>query len=379
MSKIQALLSYNAMDYLASNHTSYQQVKAINAITSCRTSKLGSHTLSCECGHSKQVSNSCSNRHCPTCGGFSKELWVQKQQESLLPSHYFHLVFTVPDSLRELIYFNQDLLYNLMYDAASKTLIDLSKDKLGVIPGFSLVLHTWSQTLLFHPHLHCIFAGGGLSKDQSHFKSFKKKFFLHVKILSAVFKGKFLEGLKKLYLSGDFDPATQTRALSSSDTFQSFLDSLYEKDWIVFSKAVFKCADHVIKYLGRYTHRVAISDFRIKDISNNEVTFSYHDNNDAGKEKVMTLSSIEFMRRFLLHILPHKFVKIRHYGFLSNRFRSSKVALCRKLIARQRGIVLKIIPALDKIALLEKLIGKEKLCCPNCGRYFVYNHEVNLN
>jgi hypothetical protein len=154
MRKIQAVLSYAAMDYISSNYTSYQQVKAINAISSCRTNNAGSHSLTCECGHSKQVSNSCSNRHCPTCGGFSKELWIQKQQESLLPLHYFHLVFTVPDSLRELIYFNQKLLYNLMYDATSKTLIDLSKDKLGVIPGFSLVLHTWSQTLMFH--LGCI-------------------------------------------------------------------------------------------------------------------------------------------------------------------------------------------------------------------------------
>jgi hypothetical protein len=229
------------------------------------------------------------------------------------------------------------------------------------------------------PHIHCIFVGGGLSKDHSHFKSFKKKFFIHVKILSAVFKGKFLEGLKKLYLSGEFEPASQTSTLSSSDTFQSFLDSLYDKDWIVFSKSVFKCADHVIKYLGRYTHRVAISDFRIKSISNNEVSFSYHDNKDGGKQKIMTLAYHEFMRRFLLHVLPHKFVKIRHYGFLSNRFRSSKVALCRKLIAKQGGLVLNVLPRLDKVRLLEKLIGKEKLCCPKCGRYFTYNHEVNLN
>ncbi len=379
MNKIQSVLSYHAMDYIQSHHTSFQQVKAINAISSCRTPNLGSHSLSCECGHKKIVSNSCSNRHCPTCGGFSKELWVQKQQESLLPSHYFHLVFTVPKSLRELIYFNQKLLYNLMYDAASKTLIDLSNNKLGVTPGFTLVLHTWSQTLMYHPHLHCIFVGGGLSKDQSHFKSFKKKFFIHVKILSAVFKGKFLEGLKKLFLNGDFPTASQTSNLSSSDTFQSFLDSLYKKDWIVFSKATFKCADHVIKYLGRYTHRVAISDFRIKSTSNNEVSFSYHDNKDGGKQKIMTLSYDEFMRRFLLHILPHKFVKIRHYGFLSNRFRSSKVALCRKLIARQRGVVLITIPSLSKLELLEKLIGKEKLCCPECGRYYIYNHDVNLN
>lgn len=379
MNKIQSVLSYQAVDYLQSHHTSFQQVKAINAISSCRTSKLGSHTLSCECGHNKIVSNSCSNRHCPTCGGFSKELWIQKQQESLLPSHYFHLVFTVPDALRTLIYFNQKLLYNLMYNAASKTLIDLSKDKLGVTPGFSLVLHTWSQTLMFHPHLHCIFVGGGLSKDQTHFRSFKKKFFIHVKVLSAVFKGKFLEGLKQLYLSGVFPNASQTSHLSSPDAFKSFLDSLYKKDWIVFSKATFKCANHVIKYLARYTHRVAISDYRIKSISNNTVSFSYHDNQNGAKEKLMSLSYNEFMRRFLLHVLPHKFVKIRHYGFLSNRFRSSKVALCRQLIAKQRGVILISVPSLSKLQLLQKLIGNEKLCCPICGSYFIYNNEVNLN
>ncbi len=379
MSNIQSIVSSHASGYIASHHTSFQQVKAINAITSCRTSNLGSHTLSCECGHSKIVSNSCSNRHCLACGGFSKELWVQKQQASLLPSHYFHLVFTVPDSVRQLIFLNQKLLYQLMYDAASKTLIDLSKEKVGAIPGFTLVLHTWTQTLMFHPHLHCIIVGGGLSNDDSHFKSFKKKFFLHVKVLSAVFKGKFLEGLKKLYSSGDLYLPDNGNSPLDPDTFQSFLDSLYAKDWIVFSKAVFKCADHVIKYLGRYTHRTAISDFRIKTVTATHVSFSYQDNTDGGVQKIMTLTTDEFMRRFLLHVLPHKFVKIRHYGFLTNRFRSVKVALCRKLIAKQRGIVIAILPVLDKFELLVKLIGKEKLCCPECGRYFVYNHEVNTN
>lgn len=379
MSKIQSIVSSHALAHIANHHTTFQQVKAINAIASCRTSNLGSHTLSCECGHSKIVSNSCSNRHCPTCGGFSKELWVQKQQASLLPSHYFHVVFTVPDSVRQLIFFNQELLYQLMYDAASKTLLDLSKEKLDAIPGFSLVLHTWTQTLMFHPHLHCIIVGGGLSSNDSHFKSFKKKFFLHIKLLSAVFKGKFLEGLKKLYSSVDLYLPDNQSSLLDPDAFQSFLDSLYAKDWVVFSKAVFKCADHVIKYLGRYTHRVAISDFRIKTVTPTHVSFSYHDNNDGGTQKLMTLTTDEFMRRFLLHVLPHKFVKIRHYGFLTNRFRSAKVALCRKLIAKQRGIVLTILPILDKFELLVKLIGKEKLCCPECGRYFVYNHEVNIN
>ena len=241
------------------------------------------------------------------------------------------------------------------------------------------ILHTWSQTLMFHPHLHCIIAGGGLSKGDLYFKSFKKKFFLHVKVLSAVFKGKLLEGLKSLYSSGDLYLPDNQLSLLDPDTFQSFLDSLYNKDWVVFSKAVFKCADHVIKYLGRYTHRTAISDFRIKAVTATHVSFSYLDNTDGGAKKLMTLTTDEFMRRFLLHVLPHKFVKIRHYGFLTNRFRSVKVALCRKLIAKQRGIVIATLPVLNKFQLLVKLIGKEKLCCPECGRYFVYNHEVNVN
>lgn len=381
MNKLQSILSDNAVDFISNHSVSFQQVKAINAITSCRTPNMGSHELSCACGHKKIVSNSCSNRHCPTCGTFKKEVWVQKQQESLLPSHYFHLVFTVPDSLRKLIFFNQDLLYNLLYEATSKTLLDLSNEKLGVTPGFSLILHTWSQTLMFHPHLHCILAGGGLSmsKEHTYFKSFKKKFFLHVKVLSAVFKGKFLEGLKKLYYAGDLKLPYDLISLSDSDSFKSFLDALYLKDWIVFSKSVFKSANHVLKYLGRYTHRVAISDYRIVNQSDESVTFSYQDNKDGGKKKLMTLSTVEFMRRFLLHVLPHRFVKIRHYGFLSNRFRSEKVALCRKFIAKQRGIILRVIPPLDKFDLLVKLIGKEKLSCPKCGNFYTYNHEVSLN
>ncbi|TCK98027.1 transposase-like zinc-binding protein [Natranaerovirga hydrolytica] len=379
MSKIKSILSYNAINYISKFSTSIQQVKAINSIVSCRTPNMGSHKLSCDCGHSKVVSNSCSNRHCPTCGSFKKELWVNKQQESLLPSHYFHLVFTVPDTLRSFIYFNQKILYDLLYDSVSKTILDLSKNELGVIPGFSLILHTWSQTLMFHPHLHCVLAGGGLSKDESFFKSFRKKFFLHVKVLSPVFKGKFLEGFKTLYNNGDLKFPYDLEYLKSLDDFASFVDNLYLKDWVVFSKPVFKCSNHVIKYLGRYTHRVAISDYRIVSTDDSIVTFSYLDNKDGGKKKFMSLTYDEFMRRFLMHVLPHRFVKIRHYGFLTNRFRAQKVALCRKFIAKQSGVVLKITPSVDKFELLIKLIGKEKLCCPNCGNFYTYTHEVNLN
>lgn len=379
MNKLQSIISHHALNFINNFPLSYQQVKAINAISSCRTPNMGSHTLSCDCGHSKVVHNSCSNRHCPICGTFKKELWIQKQQQALLPSHYFHLVFTVPDSLRMLIYFNQKILFNLLFDATSKTILELSKDKLGVTPGFSLILHTWSQTLMFHPHLHCILVGGGLSKNHSYFKSFKKKFFLHVKVLSSVFKGKFLEGLKALYKENLLKLPHDLNHLSSPYSFQSFVDALYAKDWVVFSKPVFKCADHVIQYLGRYTHRVAISDYRIKDFSDNHVSFSYRDNNDKEKQKIMTLSSDVFMKRYLMHVLPHRFMKIRHYGFLSNRFRTEMTSLCRKLIAKQRGIILKIFPSLSKMDLLVKLVGKEKLCCPNCGNFYSYQYDVNLN
>lgn len=379
MNKLQSIISANAVDVINNNRLSYQQVKAVNAITSCHTPNMGSHKLSCECGHEKIVSNSCGNRHCPSCGSFKKEVWVQKQQESLLPSHYFHLVFTVPDPLRQLIYCNQKLLYNLMYEATSKTITQLSKDKLGITPGFSLILHTWSQTLMFHPHLHCILAGGGLSPDHSYFKPYKKKFFLHVRILSAVFKGKFLEGLKSLIAAGDLKLPGGLEILKDPDSLTSFLDNLYSKDWVVFSKSVFKCADHVIKYLGRYTHKIAIGAYRIVSFSDTEVSFSYFDNKDHGKKKVMTLARDEFIRRFLLHVLPHRFTKIRHYGFLSNRFRHSKVALCRRFIAKQRGLILPVIKSLDKLELLQQLIGKENLCCPECGNYYTYIHNVQIN
>ncbi len=365
-SKIQHILSAATVEYISNHHVSFQQVKALNAIGSCQTKNMGTHSLSCECGHSKTVNNSCGNRHCPTCGSFKKEMWVQNQQQSLLPSHYFHLVFTLPDTLNPLIFYNQKELYDLMYQTASSTLLELSAEKHGVTPGFSLVLHTWGQNLNYHPHLHCILAGGGLSLDQTHFKSFKKKFSIHVKVLSAVFKGKFLEKLKKL-LVGD----TLAQPDGYWDSLTSFLDDLCSKDWVVFSKPVFKYANHVLKYLGRYTHRVAISDHRINEVTDTHVAFSYMDNRDK-KKKTMTITRDDFVHRFMMHVLPHRFVKIRHYGFLSNRFRSEKVTLCRKFIAKQRGLVLQLPKLPDKLQILEQLIGKDKLCCPECGRYFTY-------
>lgn len=192
MNNIQSIFTKHALSYINSNHLSIQQLKAINSISFCKTSKMGSHILYCDdCGNRKVVYNSCGNRHCPSCGFLSKEMWLHKQQESLLPIHYFHLVFTIPDDLRLIVFTNQKTLYNLMYETVSKTIIKLSNEKLNVNPGFSLLLHTWGQNLMFHPHLHCILPGGGLSFDNRYFKTFKKKFFIHVKVLAKVFRTKF--------------------------------------------------------------------------------------------------------------------------------------------------------------------------------------------
>ena len=263
-----------------------------------------------------------------------------------------------------------------MYSAVSHTISSLSRDRLDAIPGFTLLLHTWSQTIAYHPHIHCVLAGGGLSPDGNYFRSFKKKFFLHVKILSKVFHDKFLDALKGLYNNGLIKFFGNVAFLQDNSNFQDLIDVLYSKDWVVFSKPVFKCAEHVLKYLGKYTHRVAISNHRILNVNDQAVSFKYNDNKDHGKKKVMTLSNHEFIRPFLLHILPHRFVKVRHYGFLSNRFRSMKVALCRKLLLKQRGVRLQLehLP-FNPIATLETLISKDKITCPVCGCYLTYVHN----
>lgn len=229
---------------------------------------------------------------------------------------------------------------------------------------------------MFHPHLHCILAGGGLSLDQNHFKSFKKNYFLPVKMLSSVYRAKFLEKLKYLYENDKLVFPNDLEELEEPHVFQTFIDGLFKKDWVVYSKRVFKSAQHVIRYLGRYTHKIAIYADRINKFDEDSVTFAYRDRSDNNRKKEMTLSRKEFVRRFLDHVLPHRFTKIRHYGFLTNRFRHLKTTLIRRLISKQRGLVLTIIKALDKEALLLKLIGKDRMCCPECGGFYHYIHDV---
>lgn len=335
--------------------------KAMNAIEKCRSSALGSHTDICDsCGFHKISYNSCRNRHCPKCQALTKEKWIYDRKFDLLNVKYFHVVFTIPDTLNTIAFHNQKLVYDILFKAVSETLLELSADKkyLGAKIGFTSILHTWGQNLMHHPHIHCIVPSGGLD-SLNKWKDSKYDFFLPVKVLSRKFRGKFLYYLKlaKLDFYGD------DKYLYDTQAFESYLSSLYKKEWVVYCKSPFKNANFVIEYLGRYTHRVAISNNHILKLENGHVSFKWRDYKDSSKWKVMTVSAVEFIRRFLIHILPPRFMKIRHYGLLGNRNKSTKLILCKKLTFTK---ILKK-EKLPLLELIKKLIGKDFSICPACG------------
>jgi hypothetical protein len=309
--------------------------KVMNAIENCRTAALGGHVDECDkCGHVTISYNSCRNRHCPKCQGLAREKWIISQKENLLSTNYFHVVFTIPDSLNEMALRNQREVYSIMFKACSRTLLELAEDKkyLGAKIGFITILHTWGQNLIDHNHIHCIVPGGGLSLDGSRWIGTRKDFFIPVKVMSRVFRGKFLDYLKESYEKNRLRFDGTISELKKKYKFKELLDKLYKTKWVVYCKPPFKNPGFVLEYLGRYSHRVAISNSRIVDIKDGKVTFKWRDYKDDSKEKYMILDANEFIRRFLLHILPDSFVKIRHYGFLSNRNRKQKLKLCRRLL-----------------------------------------------
>lgn len=325
------------------------QHKAINAILNCRTSRLGGHTDTCpDCGYQKPSYNSCRNRHCPKCQTLSKERWIDAQKVCLLNVGYFHVVFTVPQELNAIIYKNQRDCYNLLFRCVAETLQELAGNPkyLGAQIGFTSVLHTWGQNLCFHPHIHCIVPAGGLT-DLGQWKHSRKKFFLPVRVLSRKFRGKFLSMLKC--------------ELPQID--QRLLSQCYEKEWVVYCKPPFHNTACVVEYLGRYTHRVAISNNRIISMENGNVTFKWRDYRDGSRWKLMTLSANEFIRRFLMHILPQGFTKIRHYGFLSSRGKQKKLRICKT----QTGTTPVPKEKLSAEMLIQKLIGRKPSQCPQCG------------
>ena len=350
---------------------SVRQLRAMRAIEICRTAYLGGHVDECDHFGALRISyNSCRNRHCPKCQSLDKERWLESRKRELLPTQYFHAVFTLPEGIRSLSLRNQKVIYNIFFRAVSETIRELSKEKkhLGAVIGFIAILHTWSQTLIHHPHVHCIITGGGLSLDGTRWVSCRQDFFIHVKVLSKVFRGKFLDYLKKAYDRKDLKFPGKVEFLAEKNAFNAMLSELYNQEWVVYCKPPLENAEQAIEYLGRYTHRVAISNERIVRLEGVSVTFSYRDSSDNDKIKYMRLDAQEFIRRFLLHILPDKFVKIRHYGLLSNRGKGIKLALCRELL----GVLVNSEHEDSRKEtwedLLIRLTGINPRLCPVCGQ-----------
>jgi len=315
--------------------TSAAQRHVLDALAACRTSALGGHVDECdECGHPRISYNSCTNRHCPKCLVSGSAEWLDARKVELLPVQYFHVVFTLPAALASLALQNKKVVYDLLFEATSKTLQEIAADPkhLGVQLGFLAILHSWGQILLHHPHIHCVVPGGGLSPDKSRWISCPGDYFLPVKVLSRLFRGKILHLLQRAFDQKRLTFHGSLEMLAEPSLFKGLIDQLYKKEWIVYSKRPFGGPEQVLKYLARYTHRVAISNRRLISIENGKVTFSWKDYADENKQRRMTLDATEFIRRFLLHVLPKGYVRIRHYGFLANRFREASLELCRKLL-----------------------------------------------
>ena len=365
MAEVQDIFQRYGEGYRTHHKLTLDQHKAMSSIQKCRTSQLGGHKEVCDsCGNTRIAYNSCRNRHCPKCQALAKERWIENQKENLLDIGYFHVVFTIPDTLNSVTYQNQRTIYNLMFKVVAETLNELASDKkyLGAKIGFTSVMHTWGQALMHHPHMHCVVPGGGLSSIGKWVNS-RKKFFIPVKVLSRKFRGKFLYHLKQLYDLNKLEFHGSQTYLSDDKEFEKLLSTLYNKEWVVYCKPPFKNAACVVEYLGRYTHRVAISNKRIINIEKDTVSFKWRDYKDNSKQKVMTLSAEEFIRRFLIHILPSGFMKIRHYGLLGNRNKTTKLKLCKQLTHTP----LLIREKASTLQLIQKLIGRDLSKCPNCG------------
>jgi hypothetical protein len=317
------------------SHLAWPHRKVLDAIVRCRTAALGGHRDQCvRCGHQAISFNSCRNRHCPKCQGNARAKWLAARSAELLPVPYFHVVFTLPHELSALTLQNKRLLYDLLYRTSAATMLELARDPkhLGADIGFLGVLHTWGQNLEHHPHVHYIVPAGGLALDGSRWIDSSRRFFLPVHALSRVFRGKFCAGLKQLFAQGKIQSHGSQQHLASLGTFSNFLRQLFRQDWVVYAKPPFGGAEHVLNYLARYTHRVAISNHRLVAFENDRVSFRWRDYAHGGKKKVMTLSAHEFLRRFLLHVLPGGLVRIRHFGLFANRRRSATLERCRVLL-----------------------------------------------
>ena len=353
--------------YLEKYSPSPVQSKVANCIINCKTGAYGANISICEdCGHTQIHYNSCRNRCCPMCQALPKEMWMDKRREDVLDAPYFHIVFTVPQELNPLIYSNQQLLYDTLYHSVSATINELTADTkhLGAKVGYICVLHTWGSEMNFHPHIHVILLGGGLTaKNQWRDKG--KEFFLPVKVLSKLFRGKYLNELKILWEENKLQFHGSSVKYRNHYAFKELLNTCYEKDWIPHCKKTFNGAQSVINYLGKYTHRIAISNHRIIRMDENTVTYYVKDYREKGKWKEFTISGVEFIRRFLMHVPPKRFVRIRHYGLLCTRSKTKHLALCRNLLGCKQ--YLSRLKDMETPQILETLYGIKVTVCKCCG------------
>ena len=343
----------------------FQQLKAFRAIQNCRTAALGGHLDACpQCGYQAISYNSCRNRHCPKCQAQARERWLAARESELLSTHYFHVVFTVPHELNLLVQDNARLFYHLLFTASAATLLEVAADPkhLGAEIGILSILHTWGQNLLAHPHIHCVVPAGGLSADRARWVRPRDTFFLPVKVLSRVFRGKFIAGLKRLHRRKKLRCVGPCAPLAEEKQFRQLLRQLHRQDWVVYAKPAFGGARQVLRYLGRYTHRVAISNHRLLVFDGERVTFRWKDYAHGNQQRLMTLAATEFLRRFFLHVLPKGFVRIRHFGFLANRFRAARLKLCRQLLASE-SLRTQPAPVLN--------VDTPIWHCPHCGSVMV--------
>lgn len=337
----------------------WPQLKALLAIRRCRTAALGGHLDDCaQCGHQTISYNSCRNRHCPRCQTSARDRWLSERTKELLPVAYSHVVFTLPQQLAALAQQNKRVLYDLLLRTSAATLLEIAADAhhLGAKIGFLSVLHTWGQNLKHHPHVHCVVPTGGLAFDEASWIRPRDGFFLPVKVLSKVFRGKFVAGLRRAFSSGRLSFHGELKGLSSQRLFRAFARSLYRNDWVVYSKKPFCGPEHVLQYLARYTHRVAISSHRLLSFGDDQITFLWKDYAHGNKQKRMTLSGDEFLRRFLMHVLPRGFVRIRFFGFLSRRTRAHLLPICRRMVG-----------ALPPRSCDAAPVALGLLTCPRCG------------
>jgi hypothetical protein len=354
------------------------QRRVMTAIEVCRTAVLGGHLERCDqCGYERNAFNSCRDRHCPKCQCLARAQWIEDRQSELLDVPYYHVVFTLPEEIAAIAYQNKEVVYGILFQVTAETLKTIAADPqhLGAEIGFFAVLHSWGQNLQVHPHLHCVVPGGGLSLDGQRWVSCRPGFFLPVRVLSRLFRRLFLEALRKAFDSGKLRFFAALEPLSEALAFAQLLDRLKACEWVVYAKRPFAGPKQVLDYVGRYTHRVAISNNRLLDIEDGQVRFQWKDYRHEGQSKTMTLSADEFIRRFLLHVLPDGFQRIRYYGFLGNRYRKEKLERCRRLL----GMPALASPSTEAPAdndyhdRYEELTGRSLHQCPQCdqGRMLV--------